>query len=406
MVAAVRTGADRFEKLIEKYDMGTTFESIGAILDHGEKTTRNAIRQVKEGDYTSAMLLDQDGNDDRILDEAVRLTVMVRIRADRVLIDFKGSNPQLKGPMNCPKPATISAARYGFKCITTPTLPNNEGCFRPMSVQVPEGTFLDPRYPAACALWPAPATSIPDLIIRATSEALPNRVWAGHFGDSFSTMIYGHNPKTRKWFISGWPNAGGFGGTAFWDGNSALHSMALGDTYNLPIEREEAKYPLMYERLELIRDSGGPGKHRGGLGARRDIRVLADVGLISTGDRSRHTPAWGLFGGIRGTPRGTPNVTVVLRKNGKEEVWHKVTNLTVKAGELFSTRPGGGGGYGNSFERDPQLVRADVINGYISLEGARDDYGVFIEQHTYEIDEGKTKSAREKTNVMPKAEVS
>ncbi|HAF71132.1 MAG: 5-oxoprolinase (ATP-hydrolyzing) [Acetothermia bacterium 64_32] len=375
MIAAVRTGSQRLLELIERYGLETTQAAIREILDQGERLARAAIRRIPNGVYTAEAILDGDGNDDEPLDEEVRLKVTLIVEDEEITVDFTGTDRQCRGPMNVPLPSTISSARYGFKIVTTPDLPNNEGFFRPLKIIVPEGTLLNPRFPAATAMWPTPTTSIPDLMLKALAPAIPDRVRAGHFGDSMADFIYGTDPRTGRYYVCAEPDAGGYGGKPFEDGESALFSMNLGDTYNVPAEVAEVRYPWRVERFELIPDSGGPGKFRGGLGVRRDYRILGHrAGLTVTTDRVKYTPPWGLFGGRP----GKPSITVVYRQGGKEERWRKVSNLPLEPGEVVSFQTGGGGGYGPPWERDPQAVLRDVINGYVTCEKAREEYGVAV----------------------------
>jgi N-methylhydantoinase B len=167
--------------------------------------------------------------------------------------------------------------------------------------------------------------------------------------------------------------------------------MALGDTYNMPLEVAEVRFPFRAERFELAQDSGGPGKFRGGLGARRDYRILDhDAGLTVTADRALYTPPWGLFGG----KSGRPSITEILRVDGQKESWRKVSNLPLKDGDVMSFQTGGGGGYGSPLERSPEQVLQDVLNGYVSLYSAREDYGVVVDEAEMTVDVEATRRLR------------
>jgi N-methylhydantoinase B len=166
--------------------------------------------------------------------------------------------------------------------------------------------------------------------------------------------------------------------------------MTLGDTYNVPAEVVEVRYPWQVERYELVQDSGGAGKSRGGLGVRRDYRLGSDAGLTVTTDRVKYTPPWGVFGGRP----GKTNLTVVERLDGSKEEWRKISNLPLKKGEVVSFRGGGGGGYGNPLERDPDRVARDVVDGYVSMAAARDEYDVVIDPATLQVDRAATAARR------------
>ncbi len=392
MVAAVRKGSQRFSDVIERFGLKTTVGALSEILLQGERMARAAVRRIPNGTYSAEAILDGDGNDDAPLDEKLLLKLTITVKDDELTADFTGTGPQNRGPMNTPEPSTISAARYAFKIVTTPHLPSNEGFFRALRIVIPDGSFLKPRFPAACAMWPTPSTTIPDLFLKALAPAIPDRVRGGHFGDSMANFIYGADPKSGKYYVCAEADAGGYGGKPFEDGEAALFSMTLGDTYNVPAEVVEVRYPWRVERFELAQDSGGAGKYRGGLGVRRDYRLEANAGLTVTADRVKYTPPWGIFGGRP----GKTNITVVERQDGTEERWRKISNLPLNKGELVSFRGGGGGGYGSPIERDPNRVVSDVVDEYVSIAEARDEYGVVVTPGTFQVDRAAT-AARRKT---------
>ncbi len=397
MVAAVRKGSQRFCDVICTYGLDVTLGALEEILAQGERLARAAVRRIPNGVYPAEAILDGDGNDDAPLDDKLLLKLTITVNDDEMTADFTGTGPQNRGPMNTPEPSTISASRYAFKIVTTPHLPSNEGFFRALKIIIPDGSFLKPHFPAACAMWPTPSSTIPDLFLKALAPAIPDRVRGGHFGDAMANFIYGIDPKSGKYYVCAEPDAGGYGGKPTEDGEAALVSMTLGDTYNVPAEVVEVRYPWRVERFELAQDSGGAGKYRGGLGVRRDYRLGFDAGLTVTTDRVKYTPPWGLFGG----KSGNTNITVVYRNDGSEERWRKISNLPIAKGEVISFQTGGGGGYGLPCERDPELVLCDVIDGYVSLEKAREEYGVVIDKKTLRVDVQSTEKIR---NKMKKAD--
>jgi len=392
MIAGVRAAAHRFNEIIDKYGVKTLLAAMDEILEQGEKMALAALARIPKGVYSAETVLDGDGNDDAPLSKQLLLKMKLTVKADKMIIDFTGSSPQSIGPMNTPEPSTISAARYGFKIITTPFYPSNEGSFRPLELIIPEGSILKPKFPAATAMWPTPITTIPDLMLKAIAPAIPDRVRGGHFGDSMANFIYGNDPRTGVYYVCAEGDAGGYGGQPKQDGASAFFSMSLGDTYNMPVEVAEVRFPFRVEFFELAQDSGGPGKYRGGLGVRRDYRIIGhQAGMTVTTDRVIFTPPWGIFGG----KSGRSSITKVYRADGSEETWRKVSNLPLKDGDVTSFQTGGGGGYGSPLERDPDLVLRDVINGYVSVESARKDYGVvFNDAHT-KVDQAATQKLRD-----------
>ena len=391
MVAGVRTGAARVRGLVEKYGVETTRSAITEILDQGERLSRAAVARIPDGVYEAECVLDGDGNDDQPLTKDVLLKMAITVKGDSLTMDFSGTDPQCNGPMNIPLPSTVSAALCGFKIVTTPETTSNEGFFRPVTIKVPEGTLLNPKEPAATAMWPVPASSIPDMVIKALSPAIPDKTRAGYFGDSMAHFFYGVDPRKGSYYVSAEPDGGGYGGQPARDGESSMFSMTLGDTYNLAVEVAEIRFPFRIEKFELLQDSGGPGRFRGGLGTTRQYRIVGHkAGLTTTTDRVLNTPPWGLF---EGRP-GKCNITRVFRANGKVEEYRKISNLPLEDGDLVAFEPGGGGGYGPPLERDPEAVLNDVLDGYISLEGAKADYGVVLDPAAKTVDAAATAALR------------
>ena len=393
MIAAVRTGSKRFCQIIDRYGLSVIQTALQELFDQGERMSRAAIRRIPNGTYSAEAFLDGDGNDDAPLDEKLRLKVTVIVEDEEMTLDFTGTAPQCRGPMNVPEPSTISSARYGFKIVTTPNLPSNEGFFRQLKTVIPEGSLLKAKFPAACAMWPTPTNVIPDLILKALAPVIPDRVRAGHFGDCMANFIYGTDPRTGRYYVCAEGDAGGYGGKPDDDGECGCFCMNLGDTYNVPAEVAEVRFSWRVEQFGLSQDSGGPGKFRGGLGLRRDYRIIGHkAGLTVTTDRVKYSPPWGLFGG----KTGKPSITVVYRNNGKKEQWRKISNLPLAPNEVVSFQTGGGGGYGSPLERESEKVLSDVINGYISLQKAKEEYGVVIVQDRMKIDIKATKQLRNK----------
>lgn len=393
MIAAVRTGSKRFCEIIDRYSLSVIQRALQELFDQGERMSRAAIRRIPNGTYSAEAFLDGDGNDDAPLDEKLRLKVTVIVEDEEMTLDFTGTAPQCRGPMNVPEPSTISSARYGFKIVTTPNLPSNEGFFRQLKTVIPEGSLLKAKFPAACAMWPTPTNVIPDLILKALAQVIPDRVRAGHFGDCMANFIYGTDPRTGRYYVCAEGDAGGYGGKPDDDGECGCFCMNLGDTYNVPAEVAEVRFSWRVEQFELHQDSGGPGKFRGGLGLRRDYRIIGHkAGLTVTTDRVKYSPPWGLFGG----KTGKPSITVVYRNNGKKERWRKISNLPLAPNEVVSFQTGGGGGYGSPLERESEKVLFDVINGYVSLQKAKEEYGVVIDQDRMKIDIKATKQLRNK----------
>jgi N-methylhydantoinase B len=231
-----------------------------------------------------------------------------------------------------------------------------------------------------------------DTVFKAMADAIPGDVIAGHHADLCVSLVHGIDPKDGKFFLAHMgPLGGGWGAKQRGDGESATVCINDGDTHNSPREQLETKYPLLIERYALIPDSGGPGKHRGGLGCETVVRALTDVTLNASIDRAHCLP-WGLTGGLEGTGN-----QVLLRRNGewdKERVNAKVLTSPLKPGDAYALRSGGGGGFGSPLERPPERVADDVRQGYVSITAARDYYGVVLDSVTFAVDAKATATER------------
>lgn len=386
-IASCRTGERRFVEIIEKYGKRTVFESIAQIMDQSELKVRESIRKIPNGSYVAQAFLDGDG----VEKEELRVKVKTIVEDDEMNVDLSESEPELSGPMNCGWAATIAAVRMGFKAITTPDDPVNEGSFRPLKIELPLGTMFSATEPNPVSQWIVPICTLTDVFLKSLAPALPEDIPAAHYGDVCATFIYGIDPRNGKPYVHVEPEGGGWGASFHRDGESMLIAILDGDTKNVPVEVVEARYPLRIERYELRRDSGGPGKYRGGLGAIRNYRILNHSAQMTvTYERSKQPP-WGLFGGEQGATNGV----VLFNSKSEEPVKiQKATRYPLPSGTLLSTRTGGGGGWGDPLERDPRLVKEDVMDGYVSPEAAREDYGVVLDPQAYEVNWEATEELR------------
>jgi N-methylhydantoinase B len=240
--------------------------------------------------------------------------------------------------------------------------------------------------------WMTYPMTIVDTIFKALAPAIPDRVIAGHHADLLVAACHGINPKSSEFFIANFgPLGGGWGAKQKEDGVSATVCINDGDTHNSPNEQAEAKFPLVVESYRLVPDSGGAGRHRGGLGVERVVRARTPITMNTQIERA-HCKPWGLQGGLAGTGND-----VALRLGG---TWKtdfpnaKVLVATLKAGDAFRIRSGGGGGYGSPLERPAELVLEDLRQGYVSIKAAADDYGVVIDPATLAIDRAATDKLR------------
>jgi N-methylhydantoinase B len=304
-----------------------------------------------------------------------------------MVVDFSGSSPATRGPINIPFGCTLGVAGLVFKAITTPESPANEGNFRPLRVEAPPGTLMHAVPPSATfTLWPALLAT--EVVTKALAQGLPDIVPACSGGDVCSMMGVGVHPQTGKPWLEAGNEGVGFGGHAQGDGENGIMHLTEPGCHNNPVEVLETKAPVLIERYELRQDSGGPGEHRGGLGVTRAYRFLASASALTLVKKTKTRP-WGMTGGGDGE-----NCHVILRPGTEREQVTGMVCEPMASAEVLVNCSGGGGGWGNPLKRDPEKVLADVRNGYVSLAGARQAYGVAIYPEKMEIDIAATTALR------------
>lgn len=375
-------GGMRILELLDNYGLDALNEYIDEILDRSETAMRESIRNIPDGDYLFQDYLDDCGEGT----DPILLNVTVRIRESEALIDFAGSSPQTDSGLNSMLNYTRAYAYFALKCLTEPFIPQNGGCMRPVQVTAPEGSFFNPKFPAAGGARAMVSHRIFEVVIGALAPVLKDRVIAGH-SQGVTPCFGGIHPGTGRHFVCVDLIKGSFGARPFKDGADAL--VCSMNPRNVPVEAHEQKFPLLVECLEFIPDSGGAGKFRGGVGVRKDIRALNKMKLFNLTDRFRFAP-YGLFGGKPGAKGAT------LLKRGPEEIHlHSKGAYNLEPKDVVSFIVSGAGGYGNPIERDVQMVLKDVLGGYVSVEAAREDYGVVIHPENLTVDLEETKKLRQ-----------
>lgn len=372
-VAAVRIADERLQGIVARYGLDATLETFGAILDHGEAIARDALKRIPPGVYEAEEIIDGDG----ITEDAIPVRVRVEITSERLIADFTGTSPRVRGPINCARGALMSACKTVFKAITAPDAPSNEGLFRPLEVIAPEGTVFTAVRPAATGWYYEASAFATELIWKALAPVLPEHLSAGSYVSLCAYYIGGTTPEGEYW-VQATPQDGGWGAGIDVDGESGLIATTDGDTYNYPAEVIEHAFPLAMERNALnVEAGGGAGRRRGGFGTIREFRVLNPTGgsLLASIGRSVQRP-WGVAGG----QEGTSNFYEVVRGDGERIRGGRVTGLTLAAGDLVRVVTGNGGGWGEPRQRERELVRDDVRDGYITVETAREVYGVNVER--------------------------
>ena len=289
--------------------------------------------------------------------------------SDGVRLDFTEAPVQQEGPINCPLPSTVSASRIAISMLAGGTIAPCEGHFRPIEVVTRPGTLFHPVHPAPCFLYGWAGDQAIEVIYRAIGQAAPAAVPASSGGDICALVWWGARAATGEPWTDGAPHPIGQGASVRGDGASSLMHVSEAATRLTSAEVWEAKNPWLLQRAELAPDSGGPGRHRGGLGIDVSFEMLEDVWLTSTVERTK-SPPWGLEGG--GSARA--NSLEVQFPDGSRADYAKVTRLRVPAGATVHLHTGGGGGFGDPAQRDPEAVARDLRDGYISAEHARAHY--------------------------------
>jgi N-methylhydantoinase B len=385
-MAACRLAARRMDELFDKYGRDTTLAAIAQIFDETEQKCRNVVAQLPDGIYEAAASIDDDG---LIRDEEVPIRVKIEIKGSDMTIDLSGCSAERKAAINS---RTYAGARVAYKALTGPLDPVNEGSFRALKVIIPEGNIMMAKFPAPMSGWSAIVPTVVDTIVHALSEAMPDRVPAGHHGLlGGSVVFFGMHPKTKRRFIVQSIEGGGWGGRPFEDGESATVSVCQGDVRNGSIEGIELKCPVVVESRALRQDSCGAGKYRGGLGLDTRVRNLVEGRWNFERTRRSKCPPWGIAGGTPGSPGGN----LLKRAGEKKFEWITGANIPVPPNSEGIVRTGGGGGWGDPLERPAALVAEDAAEGLISCKAARDLYGVVL-RGNMSLDQTATRRLRDR----------
>lgn len=367
-IAANRLGIARFQALYERYGRRRIKEAITEILNHSERKLRAAISRMPRGRFAAVDFLESTG----VAEELVRLRVTIHVQDEALRFDYRGTALQVPGPVNAAYGVTLAGVYFVLKALVDPELSMNEGCFRPVTVDVPEGTLLNPRRPAPVGAGNVETSQRNvDVLLKALAQIWPERVCAGSQGTMNNLAMGGIDPvKGGSWAYYE-THGGGYGARPGLDGENGVHSH-MTNTLNTPIEVLEHAIPVRVHRYSLRPNSGGPGQWRGGLGIEKQIELLAAEATVTLlGERCVIAP-WGVFGGKPGA-RGA--YSLVDRTGHRRRLPSKCT-LSVRQGEMLVLRTPGGGGYGDPGARMRKSVEEDMLDGYVSATHARRQYSV------------------------------
>lgn len=372
MVAGARAGAEALTALASRYGVADFRRCVARMYQHGEGLVRSWIQGLPDGTYVASGAIDSNG----VTPEAVPIEVRVEIDGSTVRIDYSNAPEQVVGPINCPLPSTVSASRLAIAFLAGAAAPN-EGHFRALEVITREGSLFHPVRPAPSFMYGIPADHAIDLILHAVGERIPGAAPAGSGGDINALVWWGNRATTGDSWVDGAPHPVGQGGDIHGDGGNALMYHSESATRFTSTEIWESRNPWLVTQSALAVDSGGAGRHRGGLGLNLSFQVLEDCFLTSALARTTGAP-YGLLGG----GQGRPNALVITSPNGAEKSYALTTRIPLLAGTVVDLRTGSGGGYGPPAERDPVAVRADITDGYITDQSARHHYPhAFAEGH-------------------------
>jgi N-methylhydantoinase B len=377
--AALLAGERRVLALVERYGPDTVRRCMAAALDYTERRTRAAIEALPDGSYRAEDAIDCDG----VSPDSRTIRARVEVAGDRLTVDFEGTDDLAPGPINCPKAVTYSAVFWGLKFFLDPDAPANAGMYRPLEIRVPDGCFISARWPAPVYLGNLVTSErICDVVWQALAPALGEMLPGLPYGDSNGTTCGITDPQRGLSFVVIDLPPGGWGGHHRGDGMNATYSRH-GNCMDLDPEMAELLYPMRIERRELRQDSGGPGRHRGGLGLIEEFAATEYPLTLAHGQgRTKEGPP----GSNDGRP-GRPGRCMRIRVDGSEEVlggrgddghWRMsmFDNAVIEPGERVRVEAPGGGGWGDPTGRDPDRLADDLADGYISDQGAREDYGV------------------------------
>lgn len=388
-IAANVTGSRRLRELADRYGLPVLRESMEEIMNNSENLMKSHIQDMPDGIYSASDFMEDVGANGR-----AKICVTVKIKGSKMRFDYEGTSKQVEAPINAPLGVTIAGIYYTLISITDPNIPVNDGCFRPITLNVPKGNMMNPKRPAPVAGGNVETSQRNvDVLMLAFSKIVPEKVPAAGLGTMNNVSIGGIKDDGTPWTFYE-TIGGGSGGRPDRDGVDGIH-VNMTNTMNTPIEALEGYLPLKFKEYQLRKDSGGAGKYRGGCGIIRRWRLLSEKAMVSImGERTKIAP-WGLKGGIQGEKAEYS----IIREVGKKEVLPSKCTVSIKRGEELVIKTPGGGGYGNPLNRDPEKVLDDYKNDLVSLSSAEEEYGVVIIPDRGIIDMEATRELREKNKL-------
>ena len=366
-VASLRTGGRRLKELCDKYSRQSILESMERFLDQGEKLTLNELKKLPKGTFEVEDLIDDDG----ITEEQLKVKLKLTITDDEFICDYRGSSPQVQGPINSSYTGLVSSVRTIFLAITNSNQDVNDGAFRPLKIITDERSVFSAQRPAPVSMYWESMLYGNELIWQALAPLLPNKLSAGHLMSVCTVIMGGQHPDKDENFLIVEPSVGGWGATNERDGDTGQFCVLDGETFNVPVEVAETAYGIMVDEYSMRTDGAGAGKQRGGPGVIRSYRSLTDNQFFTASFGRHKTNAWGTDGGHD----GSNNEFYIEKSDGQiDGPFGKYNQYKLNKGDRVVLKTATGGGYGKPTDRNREEIELDIKNGYITLEQAKNDY--------------------------------
>jgi N-methylhydantoinase B len=382
-LGADRLGERRLNELAMKYGKAKVLACFDRLFEISETRLRQTFAEWKDGRFEAERFVDDDGVE---LEKPVRIHVVVEKKGDRIHFDFSGSADQTKGPANVRPPLVQAACAYCLISLIDPHTFVSQGLLRAFTITARDGSVLNPRFPAPVNTYNPTVHALVDAVYDALSNIVPDRVRADGSG-SRSIILGGRSTYTGKGYVQYEIIAGGAGARATKDGASGI-TVNQSNAMIAPVEIIESEFPTRLVRFELIKDSGGAGRFRGGLGIRREYLNLEDA-RFSIRSMKHVIPPNGCAGGKTGR---TGDIWINPDSKDAQHLPTRYADYPLKAGDIFRLDTPGGGGHGNPLAREAERVLVDVCDGNVSPEAAERDYGVVIRREgaAWTIDQAAT----------------
>jgi N-methylhydantoinase B len=376
-LAATLRAVERLQGLARRYGIKELIGYMREVMDYSDRLMRAMLMDLPDGEGSFEDFCDGDGiaDDEEGNDARFRIRLCVRKRQDRLLVDFAGTDPQVKGPMNAPLSVTASGIFCGLKTAVDPgnLIPPNSGCWRSIEITAPKGSVVNAEFPAPVVYANHEISHrVADMVMGALASFMPQQVMACSQGTSAILTLGGVDPRSGRRYVSYETIKGGFGARPNKDGINVIAS-GISNTMNTPVEVMETEFPVRMERYAINPDSGGAGRYRGGCGAIRVWRMLPGADATGALCMERMTsPPFGLLGG----KAGAAAVVELTTPDGVTRRLPTKGAFAAPAGCVITMFTPGSGGFGPPMERDPAALGRDLVDGYVSAPGAQRDYGI------------------------------